>query len=91
MKKYAGFISVMAFSVFIFCTAVFAAEVDLKSFSDDDDNDEDVDIKDNYYSSDDDDEPDDDSLTEESYRTTIEQDPDDLSLDDAEEISDDEY
>lgn len=36
MKKYAGFISVMAFSVFIFCTAVFAAEVDLKSFSDDD-------------------------------------------------------
>lgn len=64
----------------------------MKSFSDDDDNDEDVDIKDNYYSSDDDDdEPDDDSLTEESYRTTIEQDPDDLSLDDAEEISDDDY
>ena len=59
---------------------------------DGDDSDEDVEIKDNYYQQeDDDDEPDDDSLTEESYRTTVEQDPDDLSLDDAEEISDDDY
>ena len=58
---------------------------------DGEDSDEDVEIKDNYYQQDDDDEPDDDSLTEESYRTTVEQDPDDLSLDDAEEISDDDY
>lgn len=60
--------------------------------SGDDDSDEDVEIKDNYYQQEeDDDEPDDESLTEESYRTTVEQDPDDLSLDDAEEISDDDY
>lgn len=63
-----------------------------KNLDDDSDSDEDVEIKDNYYQSEDDeDEPDDDSLTEESYRTTVEQDPDDLSLDDAVEISDDDY
>lgn len=59
---------------------------------DGDDSDEDVDIRDDYYKQDEDDvDIDDDSLTEESYRTTVEEDPDDLSLDDADEISDDEY
>lgn len=59
---------------------------------DDDDSDDDVDVRDDYYKQDEDDvDIDDDSLTEESYRTTVEEDPDDLSLDDADEISDDDY
>lgn len=53
------------------------------------DDDEDVDIKDDYYKQDeDDDDIDEDTMTEESYRTTVEEDPDALSLD-AADISDD--
>ena len=59
---------------------------------DGDDSDEDVEVRDDYYKQDeDDDDIDEDSLTEESYRTTVEENPDDLSLDDADEISDEEY
>lgn len=54
----------------------------------DDEEKDDIDIKDNYYNNDDDDEIDEDTLTEESYRTTIEEDPDSLSLD-ATDITDD--
>lgn len=70
----------------------FDAESKNKDGYDGDDSDEDVEVRDDYYKQDeDDDDIDDDSLTEESYRTTVEEDPDDLSLDDADEISDDDY
>ena len=70
----------------------FDAESKNKDGYDGDDSDEDVEVRDDYYKQDeDDDDIDDDSLTEESYRTTVEEDPDDLSLDDANEISDDDY
>ena len=70
----------------------FDAENKNKDGYDGDDSDEDVEVRDDYYKQDeDDDDIDDDSLTEESYRTTVEEDPDDLSLDDADEISDDDY
>jgi len=70
----------------------FDAESKNKDDYDGDDSDEDVEVRDDYYKQDeDDDDIDDDSLTEESYRTTVEEDPDDLSLDDADEISDDDY
>ena len=65
---------------------------DLSSQEEEADSDEDVIVKDDYYAQDEDDiEPDEDSLTAESYRTTIEEDPDDLSLEDAEDLSDDDY
>lgn len=70
----------------------FDGESRNKDGYDGDDSDEDVEVRDDYYKQDeDDDDIDDDSLTEESYRTTVEEDPDDLSLDDADEISDDDY
>lgn len=53
------------------------------------DNDDDVEIKDDYYKNDPDDEdPDDDKLTEESYRTTYDENPEELNLE-ASEIGDD--
>lgn len=55
-----------------------------------DDDDEDVEIKDNYYDDDDEDELSEDELLEQSYRTTIEEDPDALSLDNT-DISDEDY
>lgn len=62
-------------------------------FSDDDeDSDEDVDIKDDYYSADPDDEDvDEDKLTEESYRTTYEENPEELGLEAAEMGDDDDF
>jgi len=45
----------------------------------------------NEMDDDDDDTFDEDKLTEESYRTTFDDDPENLSLDDAEDVSDDEY
>ena len=57
--------------------------------ADEEDNDDDVEIKDDYYKNDpDDDDPDDDKLTEESYRTTYEENPEELNLE-ASEIGDD--
>lgn len=57
----------------------------------DEDDDSDVEIKDDYYSSDeDDDDYDEDKLTEESYRTTFDEDPDELGLA-AEGIGDEDY
>lgn len=57
-----------------------------------DDDDEDApEIEDHYNDPDEDDDAfDDDKLTEESYRTTFE-DPENLGLDDAEDVSDDDY
>lgn len=57
----------------------------------DEDSDEDVIVKDNYYDQDEDDmDIDEDAMTEESYRTTVEENPDELSLD-AADISDEDY
>lgn len=64
----------------------------LKISDDDEDSDEDVDIKDDYYSADPDDEGmDEDQLTEESYRTTYEESPEELGLEAAEMGDDDDY
>ena len=59
---------------------------------DEDDEDEDApEIEDHYNDPDEDDDAfDDDKLTEESYRTTFE-DPENLGLEDAEDVTDDDY
>lgn len=53
------------------------------------DEEEDVEVEDNYYKNDEEDEYDEDKLTEESYRTTFDADPEELGLE-ATEVGDDE-
>lgn len=67
-------------------------EDELREREEEDEEDEDApEIEDHYNDPDEDDDAfDDDKLTEESYRTTFE-DPENLGLDDAEDVTDDEY